>query len=199
MLTDIDSDQAATISYRDVRDFEQQLSQLLPSIRERVQAHAEARRPFVAEIESGQIGRQIFKLRILQRMPLDDLARETNIRSFMLRRLERHDEAACLLTLIQIKRIAKVLGVYLLTEPLTLHGPAEFDDPSLDNLVSFVWSRKEWLEDELIFRMWGYYAPAAENSDNHMMLAAREDDAGKVFTIDDWERVFRRFSGYLPY
>jgi transcriptional regulator with XRE-family HTH domain len=187
----------ARIEYVDPDDFEQQLLDLLPSIAIAASKSAHKRRPAIEAITSARIGRNIFESRFVLRMTIDDLAAATDIRTSMLRRLERNDAVAATLTLAQQYRLATELkatwavggGIPTLQGPADEPGVSEAHKKSLENLYSFLQSRNdEWMPDPEVFQLWDYAYPLGLETAE----AARGDDpalSGQPVSVEQWRQI----------
>jgi hypothetical protein len=187
------------ICYLDVDDFVNQLRALMPKIIERVQESSRRRSPVVDCVKQGRLGREIFKLRIVKNMPIAKLAELTDTREYLLRKLERNDDLAGCLSLIQLIRIAEAIGGTFAMgsgggSP-SFYAPEieQMDDlekDSLGKLESYVTARKDWVDDDRVFEMWSEYRKREVSP-----LAARNKARG--YSVQDWEVLYQELYGRL--
>jgi len=185
----------ADIAYVDAADFARQLQERLPSILRKVKESANLRRPISALIAKGRLGHEIFKARILSRIPIRKLAQDSGIRVFMLRKVERDDDKAECLTLIQVQRLAASLKVmFVINDKIpSFHGDdalSENQQASLESLVSWARGQARWIPDERIFAMWRWYSSSPERGEHRK--AARED---RPMVSEEWDA---RYSKEFP-
>jgi transcriptional regulator with XRE-family HTH domain len=189
----------ARIEYSDPNDFEDQLLSALPSIIGAVKRSAAKRRPALAAIKAAGIGRDIFESRVLLKMSIDQLAAATDVRSCMLRRLERSNEVAATLTLAQLFRISTELRATLAIGAGSipyLHGPSsephitDVHKRSLRSMYGWLRGRKEkWVPDDVVFKMWDYGFPLG----TQRAEAARGEDpavSNQEMSATDWQGAF---------
>jgi hypothetical protein len=186
----------ATIQYENSIEFESQLFGLLPQIAAKATDSAARRRQFVAELRESAMGRKIFKQRILGKIKIDDLARAADIGEPFLRRLERDPEWAANVTQIQLGRILASTNCSASITPsgmtkLTVSDSAlpSAQKQSLDNLVDFVTSQRDWLPDNTIFRVWQDYID--ENKEEMAeAIRHRSEPTDNVITVDVWRERY---------
>jgi len=199
MFTGVHSETLATIEYEQPRDVEMQLSQWLPTIARRAAESAQSRRPIMQAVAESRLGRVILRQRIVNNVPLEDLAARTNIKVRWLRRVERVPELAACCTLAMLMRIADVVGCYLqLTNPGNLPvlkpsddslGPS--DKQSLDNLVEYALGRGDGCADDRSFRLWNQYREECQEENSLLTVAHREGEH-RVVTVDEWRNRDQR-------
>lgn len=187
----------ARIEYDDPADFRSKLRAALPGIAEAVRSSSTARDPIRSRTASAGIGEFIFRQRILQQVPIDRLARLTDIQVYWLRRIERQPELATCLTLAQLSRIAEALECSwaiheeaLVPRLRSADGQlprAQYD--SLKNLVRFVLSSEEWLPDERVLRVWAQYREVAEERVRSRDPGDR-DPIDQPVTVEGWRKRY---------
>ncbi|MCI0641331.1 MAG: hypothetical protein L0Y72_29685 [Gemmataceae bacterium] len=89
MFLGLFSPTVGAIQYANDADYEAQLSKQLPEITRKTLESAKRRRPFIEDICDVELGRLIFKQRILHSITIDALARSVDIGEYFLRRVWR--------------------------------------------------------------------------------------------------------------
>jgi hypothetical protein len=199
MYTGLFSPAIVAIEYRNLQDLEMQLSSALPMIFQRTLESASRRRPLMAEFRRINLGRFIFKQRIIHKIPIAALADRTDIREFWLRRLERNPEMAMCLSAMQQYRIAECIKSYISLEGdrLLTMKPTEkqldsASNKSLENLVSFVLTQKRWIADDKIIRVWSDFLEESATAGK-----LRNAPEGSEVTVEEWARRMAGLEGRM--
>lgn len=179
----------AEISYSSPDAFREQLRSQLSEITVATQASAARRKPHRLSISRARLGRSIFEGRIRRKMPITTLAQFTDVREYWLRQLERSDDNAACLTLMQLMRVASTLkceifmgsnGVpELQFDPLPEHAGR-----SLQNLIEAVLSDETWKADQRIFDAW------TQNVEEQFDAVAGRSDLRQPITVEQWKAFF---------
>ena len=193
----------ARIEYADTSDFDVQLSKFLTTIAEAASISSKKRRPIIANVRNARCGESIFKARVLLGISIKQLSHRTDISESMLRRLERDNSLACMLTGIHLMRIAQELNSTLALSAgvPVLYGPDEepaVDDvrrQSLASLYQYLRGKQSWVSDDHVFSAWHYAFPDIGSG---QLLAARGGDptsSKQPIGTESWEQIFVDISG----
>ena len=187
------------IEYDSVTDFDAQLMKSLQIIARGAKISASKRRPEIELIRKANCGLAIFKARVLGGITIDQLATATDMRSSILKTLERDSRASATLTLIQLKRIAKELKMTVAItggQIPTLMSTDDLEDnrvrcTSLDTLYVYLKTRRpQWVDDQLVFAAWRYAFPDIGAGE---LRAARGNDPtaqGAPVSEVAWHQIF---------
>jgi len=191
-----------TIRFQNEHDLELQLLNCRPDIADAVVSSALIRRPLLREFADLDLGRIVFRQRILRSVSIADLACQTDCKEEWLRRLERNPILAACCSAMQLNRIAaatdcnlQTLGPNLTTLRPKPDGLADDQKESLDNLVNYIFSKDRCVEDTQVFGLWNDYL---EEFQNEAAEAVEYREGGaKALTTDDWRRRDSGGSGLL--
>lgn len=157
---------------------------------------AERRRPHFEYVKNQRSGQKFFMQRVRKSIPIAELAKKTDIPEFWLREIERCPELACTLSIMNIQRIADVLGCTVKCQGQTFelieHDvnliPLQLE--SLENLVRHLNSRKTPFNEDRAFRIWDRYL----REDNLHRSEAKKFRSSKgdleALTEDDWRQLY---------
>ncbi len=193
MFRGIFSPSIVDISYADCADLELQLSRSISRIARVTVESAIRRRPLMTDYRAANIGRQIFAQRIVHSLPIERLARLTDIKENWLRRLEREPVIAMCASSIQLVRIAEAIKCYVvITNQIPTLKPQDRDflddeKQSLSNLMDCVLENKTWVKDNEIFRVWGQYRESLKRE--RAEAVAHRGGENKAITVDQWKRL----------
>lgn len=163
------------IRYRSLEELRLQLRDRSSSIVEQVLASKIQRRKVLEQIRRGQIGRSVFAQRLRQHISFAELSERTDIPVFELEYLERDDRYVALMSLIQIQRLARALGLDFFVgndgTPSLSHQDDHVDGreqcaairESIDNYYDALRDDRVWLSDEIVFDCWKGYAVELES------------------------------------
>jgi hypothetical protein len=200
MFLGISSPTVETIQYGNEAEYETLLSNKVADIVSVAIEKARKRRAVVVELRESGLGRKIFKQRILQQIPISKLADDADIAESFLRRLERDPDLSANVTLMQFNRIMSSINC---TASMTSAGIPKLtgsdtalpkcQQQSLDYLIDFVTTQRDWLPDDRIFRVWGEYA--APEREEFEAIRHRAP-TNTVITIDEWRERYTSLGLY---
>ncbi len=202
MFEGVFSSTIQTIQFANEHDLELQLVKRRHDIANAVVSSATMRRPLLSEFAELELGRIVFRQRILQRVSLNDLAMQTDGKEAWLYRLERNPILAACCSAMLLNRIAAATNcnVQTLGPNLTTLRPRSDEleteqKESLENLVNYIFSKDRRVEDERIFALWHEYA---EEYQREVAEAVEYREGGtRALTTDDWRRRDSGGSGQL--
>lgn len=192
-----------TIRFQNEHDLELQLLNRRYEIASSTMSSALIRRPLLKEFAELELGRVIFRQRILGNVSVADLAQQTDCKEAWLLRLERNPILASCCSAIQLNRIAaatecnlQTLGPNHITSLQPKPDELTHDQRnSLKNLIDYIYSKDRFVEDSRVFSLWNSYV---EEYQLEAAEAAEYREGGsKVFSIDDWRRRDAGDSGLL--
>lgn len=177
----------ATIAYASADDLRQGLRAKVTDITDAAKRSGAKRRPVFEQCIGAQLGAFVLGERITSRMAIGSLAQETDIGADWLACLERNDVLAPGISLAQLGRLAQALGCSVEMDGLTPKlksriEPSHVGRESMANLVEWVRSKKFWVEDEDLFRMWSTFEESQD--------AVRGRKDLKPWSVADWEGVY---------
>jgi hypothetical protein len=196
MFLGVFSPTVATIRYSGQIDYQAELSRQLPEIARLTVESAKRRRQFAQEVQGSELGRKIFKQRILQGITIEELARAVDMREFFLRRLERDPALAANLTQIQLCRIVSTINCCVSMSPsgITKLTVSDSNLPtpqrqSLDNLIDFVIASSDWLPDNRLFRVWREYLQE-EQEETTEAIRHRSGNKNQMISVEGWRKRY---------
>lgn len=181
----------ASIAYGDAEDFTRRLQAAMPAIVAAVRPSSGRRRPLLGRIASARIGRAILEQRILKRVPIELLAEGTDITTSWLQRLERHDELAASLSVVELLRLIDALdcNLFIGSGVPTITGERAFRswpveiEKSLDNYLEFIVTDEPWKADDKVFRIW-------EEAEEDFTAVRKLRGRLPTITVDEWRRRY---------
>lgn len=191
---------AIKIEYGTHAEYEQALSDHLVEIAEHAIRSASQRRPLMEQFEEMQLGRFIFRQRIKNHVRIEELAAAINTKVSWLRYLERKPRIAATASLPLLYSMLNATNASMTQQAGKMPVLKESDDTldadakhSLDNLVSYVLSRQEWVSDDIVFRLWQEHVEQAETEKAEALAHRAGDD--RIVTVEDWRH---RHEAILP-